>query len=177
MAQLRMVDGFLFQDEEEYKAALKEQKAILYLRQQISGKNAQEILRIYSQLLEQKLFHTEVGYAFLHDIYVSLSHQKSINNSDIPIIKIEKKEPVVIEKEVKPKRHKATSSSQVKALKIMVVSLLVVVIAMFAITLTSTNPTILDYETKLQNKYASWEQQLTEREAQVAAREAALNGN
>ena len=50
--------------------------------------------------------------------------------------------------------------------------LLVAVIAMFVITMTSSNPTILDYETKLLNKYARWEDELTQREAEVKRREA-----
>ena len=40
MADLKVVDGFVFQNDEDYKAALKEQKAVSYLKQQISGKNA-----------------------------------------------------------------------------------------------------------------------------------------
>lgn len=172
MADLKVVDGFSFQSEEEYKAALKEQKAIAYLKQQISGKNATEILRIYTQLIDQKLFHTVVGYAFLHDLYTALLRQKSIQNNSIPLIYTEKKETAKPVVEEKKKPVASASSSQVKILRIMVVALLVLVVGMFGITLTSTSPTILDYETKLQNKYASWEQELTQREAAVSQREA-----
>ena len=174
MAQLRIVDGFMFSNEEEYKQALKEQKAVKYLKQQMQGKTASDILKIYQQLLEQKLFKTEVGYAFLHDVFVSLQNQKSLSGTEIPVIKLESKEPVVVTKEVK-QPVKKNSSSQVKVLRIMVVALLILVVAMFGITLTSTSPTILDYETKLQNKYASWEQELTQREAALTQREAQLN--
>ncbi|MCR4673499.1 MAG: hypothetical protein K5675_00690 [Lachnospiraceae bacterium] len=174
MAKLRIVDGFMFHSEEEYQSALKEQKAVTYLKQQMSGKNATEILRIYNQLLEQKLFHTEVGYSFLHDIYVSLQIQKTIPNNEIPAIDIERKVEKVPEK-TPVKKERNSSSSQVKTLRVMVIALLVVVVGMFVITLTGSNPTILDYETKIQNKYATWEQQLTEREAAVSKREAELN--
>lgn len=173
MAELRIVDGFLFHDEEEYQKALKEQKAVVYLKKQISGKNAAELLRIYSQLLEQKMFHTQVGYTFLHDLYIALQHQKSIPNSSIPTIDLPKAEKKVIEP-VQKKPASSSASSQVKILRIMVVALLCLVIGMFGITLTSTSPTILDYETKLQNKYASWEQELSQREAAVTKREAEI---
>ena len=44
------------------------------------------------------------------------------------------------------------------------VMLTAAVIAMFYIAMTSDNPNILNYENNLQNKYAQWEQELTERE-------------
>ncbi len=52
------------------------------------------------------------------------------------------------------------------------VILLIAVIIMFALTLTSDNPTILDYETKLINKYAAWEAELSEKETELKSREA-----
>ena len=38
---------------------------------------------------------------------------------------------------------------------------------MFIITGTSKNPTIINYETELINRYSAWEQELTEREAAI----------
>ena len=49
--------------------------------------------------------------------------------------------------------------------------LVVCVVAMFAMTLTSDSPTIVDYQSKLLNRYASWEQELTEREKAVSEKE------
>ncbi len=47
------------------------------------------------------------------------------------------------------------------------------VIAMFAITLTGKNPNILNYERALTDQYnLSWEQELTEREAAVRGKRA-----
>ena len=51
---------------------------------------------------------------------------------------------------------------------------MVMVVAMFAITLTSKSPTIINYESRILDKYASWEQELTQREAEVSAKEAEL---
>ena len=48
------------------------------------------------------------------------------------------------------------------------------VVAMFAMTLTSDSPTIVDYQSKLLNRYASWEQELTEREKAVSEKEQEL---
>ena len=48
--------------------------------------------------------------------------------------------------------------------------LLISVVFMFLISATSGHPTILNYEKEIINRYSSWEQELTEREA--ALREA-----
>ena len=47
------------------------------------------------------------------------------------------------------------------------VILAVLVIAMFFIASTGSNPNILNYENALINKYAEWEQELREREVKV----------
>ena len=49
--------------------------------------------------------------------------------------------------------------------------LVAAVIAMFVITLKSDHPNILNYERTLQDRYASWEQELTEREAVLREKE------
>ena len=38
--------------------------------------------------------------------------------------------------------------------------LIIIIIAMFIILKTNSNPTVLDYENKLQNKYAAWQEQV-----------------
>ena len=54
--------------------------------------------------------------------------------------------------------------------------LVAIIIAMFTISLISTNNvTILNYENQLINKYEDWQQQLDEREQELDAREAKLN--
>lgn len=56
---------------------------------------------------------------------------------------------------------------------VIVVELLIIA-AMFGISLTSGSTTILNYENKIINKYELWEQELEEREAAVLEREQAL---
>ena len=52
--------------------------------------------------------------------------------------------------------------------------LVVLVLAMFVITLKSDNPNILNYRQAITNEYASWEQELTERENKVREKEQML---
>ena len=53
--------------------------------------------------------------------------------------------------------------------------LVIAVAAMFGIAMKSDNPNILNYETQLVNRYASWEQELTEREKVIREKEKELN--
>ena len=53
-------------------------------------------------------------------------------------------------------------------------ALAVSILLIFLITATSGETTILNYEKKLQDKYAQWEQQLTEREKAVREEEQEL---
>ena len=46
-------------------------------------------------------------------------------------------------------------------------AMVILVFILFTITLKSANPNILNYEKALVNKYAAWEQNLSERENKV----------
>ena len=52
--------------------------------------------------------------------------------------------------------------------------LAIAVLFMFYVALSSDKPNILNYEKALQNKYASWEQDLTQREHVVREKELEL---
>ena len=51
------------------------------------------------------------------------------------------------------------------------VLLLVAVIAMFVIALSSSHPNILNYRSAILNEYASWQQELSEREQIIRDKE------
>ena len=55
------------------------------------------------------------------------------------------------------------------------VFLMLVVIGMVVITMMDSNPNILNYENKIVDKYAQWEQELEEREQNIREREQELN--
>ena len=78
--------------------------------------------------------------------------------------------PVPEKREVRRRRKDQDTLSY----KIVIVALSLLVVAMLVITALSDSPTILNYEKKLQDRYASWEMELTEREDAVRARELEL---
>ena len=52
--------------------------------------------------------------------------------------------------------------------------LVVLVVSMFYISTTSSNPNILNYERAIQNRYATWEEELESREQVVRVKEKEL---
>ncbi len=79
----------------------------------------------------------------------------------------------VTEKEKKKQQEQQETKLQKRCRILLSVNivLVIIVIAMFAISLTSGSTTILNYETKIINKYEEWEQELDEREAALDALE------
>ena len=55
------------------------------------------------------------------------------------------------------------------------IMLVIAMIAMLVITVNSDNPNIMNYEKVLTNRYASWEQELTEREEVIRQKEKELS--
>ena len=48
------------------------------------------------------------------------------------------------------------------------------IIVMYIIVIKSDTPNMINYENAITNKYASWEQDLTERESKIRQKEAEL---
>lgn len=163
------VDGFLFQGEELAEKAKREQAGIRYIKEKTSMDKPQMVLQIYNKIIDQSLFETPVGIGYLRELQEYLKTNPSINKEDVRPIPIEE----IISQNFIPvaDKKKEKPAGKYKASLTMNAVLVIVVIAMFAITLTSQHPNILNYEEKLQNKYAAWEQELSSREQQVQKKE------
>ena len=180
MAEKIPVSGFLFNTAEEIGAAKKEAKAVVYLEERLKGRSPAEAKTMYDQILGQSLFHTAVGYTFLKELQDTLKKNGVKDIAPIPVVSmVVKKEPVPqpdagsapnprLEKKLKNVR------GQLRTMRAVAIVCMLMVVAMFAITLTSKSPTILNYESKVLDKYATWEQELSQREQAVSAREAEL---
>lgn len=87
----------------------------------------------------------------------------------------ERREQLSRERELKTLRAQAERwKTRCRRMQAVIVVLVVIVAAMFAISLTSGSTTILNYENKIINKYEAWEQELQQREDAVKERENAL---
>ena len=77
----------------------------------------------------------------------------------------------LVRERVKPSVKISSDRKKLRTSVIVNLFLAILVIAMFAITLKSDNPNILNYKNVIVNQYASWEQELSEREKQLRQKE------
>lgn len=173
------VGGFSFSSEQEASIAKKELEGIKYVKGKLDMDHPEQVLQLYNKMVDEKLFVTAVGIAYLADLREYLESIPMINNDEIHSIYVS--HPMIEEviKEQKQKVQEAKSAAKKAAgkksgvegkLKLsyrLNIILVICVILMFVITGTSKHPTILNYETELINRYSAWEQELTEREAAI----------
>jgi hypothetical protein len=190
------IGGYIFEDENKAKLAAKELRAVEYILGQLKNADERGVLTVYKKLLNQRQFSTEIGMSFLTQLRDNLLQTGAFTEDEIPPVYSIAQEPIqTIEEEkieeepkkAKPKKASASTkvikpqvsdSSEIKRLKlinrvliVLCITLLLCVIGMFYVNSTINSPTILNYEQEILNKYASWEQELTEREAAVKERE------
>lgn len=163
--------GFQFSDEIVAEKARKEMNAISYLRNEMLHMNDQQKLKAFTGLIEKKVFDTAAGYSFLKELQSELIASDSVDNADIPLI------PVADIKDVKNTEAETQRLEWQRKYHILLpftIMLIGCVIFMFVITASSNNLTILNYKKKLENQYADWEEDLTNREDEVKEREEKL---
>ena len=183
-----MINGFCFENEEEAAQAKKEADGVRYLREKINTDAPESVLGIYNKMVQQRLFETAVGYTYLGELQEYL---KSIPFIDAEaILPIPVQHPVLEESIQKKRRaeRKTTPETQIQvqnfdfrkryqaALYVCLV-LFLCIVGMFAVSISSSSPTILNYETKLIDRYEQWERELEEREAALKEREKELERN
>lgn len=165
-----IVGDYLFENMEDANEARTEQEKIDKLTEKLKHSDTDLLYKVYNKSLEKKTFKTPIGYNYLSEMKRTLDYA-DIDGEVLPI-------PVqsnhVFLKPVVNNEPKNTKSSANKYLIITIIALVVVIGAMFIIMGTSDRPVIINYENKLIDKYASWEQDLTEREQQIILKEKEL---
>ncbi len=184
------VGDFTFETEAEAEVAQKESQAIAYITKQIDLNNPEAVLATYRMMISKDLFHTALGIAFLQEVHDMLMQQPGLKGLDIPEIPEQSKTEIEQPKTDKKKRNKKPRrrnrrekqmtedvlkyKKRSEILSVICGTMLVIILAMFVINATSEHPTILNYEEKIVNKYAAWEEELYLREQELKQREQEL---
>lgn len=175
-----IVSGFAFYSEKDAALAEQERQKIAYLDKRIDRTDLESVLAIYKKALEDRVFRTPVGLEYLRELQGELKERQDELGEEIPPIPLwtnfadirEKTAPARRRIRPNPKEDKNTTF---RLSLIMNIVMIVAIIAMFVITLNSDQPNILNYERNLQDKYATWEQELTQREQTVREKERELH--
>lgn len=182
MADEKMqAEGFLFFTEKDARLAENEQKKIDYLEAHIDYSQPEKILQIYDKAVRDRVFKTPVGTVYLKKLQEYLLSQPEIDSTQVSPIPLFvtydgeiRKQQNPVQPKIKPSEKKEKTSPLTISV-ILNILLVIAVIAMFVITLASDQPNILNYERALTNRYAGWEQELTERENTIREKEHELN--
>lgn len=190
-AENRLLDGYVFSDDETYEKALKEREVIDYLKRNVDLSDSAQVLRLYQQSIRQNLFSTIIGFSFLRKLQDYLLSVEDIDNSEIgPIVlvKTEQDEKTEYDNALLRKEN-ALSQKNIEKLSgavnkfkgkyhitlTVTIILVVTVCVMFFISLSSNLPTIVNYRQKITNEYSSWQDELDEKEKELDKREQELN--
>lgn len=174
-----VTDGYEFATKKDADMARRERKKAEYLQEHIDYSQPVSVLHIYEKAVKERLFHTPVGLAFLKELQLFLMEAPEIDNESIPPISLHISFSNAIREHSSPARNRIEPSAAKKsqALPVSIIlnfALVIAIIAMFVITLKSDQPNVLNYENVITNRYAEWEQQLTEREQVVREKEREL---
>lgn len=171
-------EGYWFGSLQDASQAQMEKKKAAYFESKLKGKDAQNILAVYDKILDEKIFSTPVGWEYLKYLQEKLRilgvQEERIRPIPMYVSFIHDNEESVVRQRIKPARKRDKTSDRLKISVIINILLGILVIAMFVIALSSKNPNILNYKRTIENEYAAWEQELTEREKLVRQKEAEL---
>lgn len=174
-----IVDGFYFEDEDLLREAKKESEGVRYMKARVDLQYPERVMQIYQRMIAQKMFQTQVGYAYLNELQDYLYTMPQVSNDDIPPIPVNINIRVSDASGTTEALREENNRSR-RAFRWSVVIncfAAAVILVMFAIALSSSSTTVLNYENKMVDKYAAWEQELKEREAAVLEKERALYGD
>lgn len=177
-----LVDGFNFETLEDYNDAKKEAEAVSYIKTKLDWDKPGNVIKIYNNLMDKQRFMTPVGIGFLKALYDAIIQSGIISKENLRPVSVKKiKQTAIKTTEHQNEQSDPILKNQLKSLqvklknmRIVTVFLIIVIAIMFGITFLGNNSPLLDAEEKIQNKYASWSQELDEREAAVTLREKAL---
>ncbi len=180
--QEKTVAGYLFTTEKDVRLAEAERKKIEYLEMRIDYAKPETILRVYEKSIQERIFKTPVGLQYLKQQQDFLLAQEGVDPDSVMPIPLYASFDGELRDKPNPARNrlrgKAAGGEKQKsgffASVVLNILLVLAVCAMFTIALNSENPNILNYERAVRDKYASWEQELTQREQTIREKEREL---
>lgn len=187
-----IVNGYLFSNDEDADIAREELNKIQYISDKLTD-DPQAVFKVYNKMIESRIFITPLGIEYLRqlqsyllkspeipdemiaDVPVLISYQDALNYKELDkayedLKQTLKNKPEPVTEPVNEKIHRRYKFSIA-----IIVVLALMVVSMFIIALNSNTPNILNYKTAIENEYAEWAQQLSDKEAELRLRENALD--
>lgn len=188
--KIYLVGGIAFTDIKQAKIAQIEKKRIEVLDEKLNYNDMEAVANVYKKARDNRTFQTPVGINYMMRLYHWLKNNnyEGIDKMYV-VMDMETAKPVtdpqdndgrterdnIWKSRLQAEKHKR--KEVVEKLRLSLVAnavLIVLVILLFVISQTGSNPTVLNYKTNIINQYTSWEQELEQREKVVEEKEAQL---
>lgn len=177
-------DGYSFATAKEMDIAKKEEESIQYIKSKLDKKEREKVRKLYDSLCEKQSFVTPVGIAFMKELYEEVSMFSATPVPMVPVTiplsrekaasgKYAKDVLAVAEKRKKAKKEEC--EVKLRNQRIVIGFLVFIIIGMFFIVFTSKNSPLADAQKRAEDKYAKWQEELQEKEAELQLREEKLN--
>lgn len=188
--KIYLVGGIAFTDIKQAKIAQIEQKRIEVLDAKLNYNDMDAVANVYKKARDNRTFQTPVGINYMMRLYHWLKNNNYEGIDKMYVVmdaEATKTAPDRMDSEehaerdnvwksrLQAEKHKRKEVAE--KLRISMIAnavLIVLVILLFVISQTGSNPTVLNYKTKIINQYTSWEQELEQREKIVEEKEAQL---
>ena len=175
-----IVEGFQFTSEADAQKAALDMSKIKLLQSRVKANKPSDIKAVYEKSIENKIFKTPIGWSYLMGLRMQLLECGYSDNDIIPIpvdISFSRHsalENLSVKQRIKPDKS-GKKADFIKILSfISNIVLVILVILLFIIAATAENDNIINYKSNVTNRYASWEQDLKEREKKVRIAEKRL---
>jgi hypothetical protein len=178
-----VVGGFRFSTEKEYKDAKKEAEAIEYIRANTDFNDSKATTKLYYKLLDKETFQTIIGYLFLYELQRRIIDLGEVQMGDIKKIDMPKNTAYLESFNDLSKEQKTIKkySEQIDILKgklkntrLINICFVIIIIIMFVLSYKWNYGIYPDFEKKVTNKYAAWQEALDQKAKELTEKEEAL---
>ena len=175
-----IVGGYEFMTEIDAQKGAMDESKIKLLNTRAKATKPQDIKAVYEKAIENKIFKTPIGWGYLMNLRSKLLESGFSEEELIPIplgVSITRHsaiENLSVRQRIKPEKKKERADFKRVFPIVLSIIMTILVIVMFLITANSESDNIINYRRNVTNRYASWEQDLTDREKKVREAEKRL---
>ena len=175
-----IVGGYEFLSENDAQKASMDLSKINLLEARVKASRPVDIKAVYEKSIENKIFKTPIGWEYLVGLRRKLLESGYKEEDLIPIplnvsmTRHSAMDSLNVKQRILPQEPKKEANFKTIFSIILNIVLLILVGVMFYITVTAETDNIINYRKNITNRYAGWEQELSDREKAVREAEKRL---
>ncbi len=175
-----IVGGYEFLSENDAQKASMDLSKINLLEARVKASRPVDIKAVYEKSIENKIFNSPIGWEYLVGLRRKLLENGYKEEDLIPIplnvsmTRHSAMDSLNVKQRILPQEPKKEANFKTIFSIILNIVLLILVGVMFYITVTAETDNIINYRKNITNRYAGWEQELSDREKAVREAEKRL---